>query len=289
MISSIKSFIKYYKHPDRDIIRQFELYKYLIQKQINEPLIMAIIDNQKIKHIKLLIDIVAEFSSLNIRNIDGDTAISIAVCDIQNIDIVNTLINAGADLNIQYFNDMNLLMLAIVLNDNSNIAKSLIYAGIDLNIKDYHGQTALMFAQIYNMISIVQLLINKGANVNIQDGYGDTILIRAIRENKNIEYIKLLIDAGANLNIHNYKQHTAMDISITMENLVLTNLLFHRGGRYPVYILNIILDNIKECPVCYISFTIRNIYMGKLCGHPVCYRCLDNINKCPICRNIQFK
>jgi hypothetical protein len=59
--------------------------------------------------------------------------------------------------------------------------------------------------------------------------------------------------------------------------------------KYPTYILNQIIKDIENCPICLVVLTTKNIYPGKTCGHPVCHDCYTKIDICPICSVCDFK
>ena len=64
------------------------------------------------------------------------------------------------------------------------------------------GNTLLMYATIYNLRSIVELLLKKGAEPNIQNNYGNSALHLAYK-NENIFIINLLLEYGAEQKIKN--------------------------------------------------------------------------------------
>ena len=65
------------------------------------------------------------------------------------------------------------------------------------------GNTLLMYATIYNLRSIVELLLKKGAEPNIQNNYGNSALHLAYK-NENIFIINLLLEYGAEQKIKNF-------------------------------------------------------------------------------------
>ncbi|ACB50810.1 hypothetical protein cce_1460 [Crocosphaera subtropica ATCC 51142] len=76
------------------------------------------------------------------------------------------------------------------------VIKTLLKAGANVNAKTIEGWNALEAAANANNVEIVKILLSAGANVNTRDEWGDTVLSRAMRTG-NTEIIQLLIKAGA--------------------------------------------------------------------------------------------
>lgn len=76
------------------------------------------------------------------------------------------------------------------------VIKTLLKAGANVNAKTIEGWNALEAAANANNVKIVKILLSAGANVNTRDEWGDTALSRAMRTG-NPEITQLLIKAGA--------------------------------------------------------------------------------------------
>ena len=77
-----------------------------------------------------------------------------------------------------------------------NIVELLLDAGADVNLQDNYGRTALMEPSGLGYIETVRLLLEAGADVNLQDNYGWTALYHASRTGRT-EIVRLLRAAGA--------------------------------------------------------------------------------------------
>jgi len=100
---------------------------------------------------------------------------------------------------------MTPLMFAVseyAIND-INVVNALISAGANVNAKNADGNTPLIIASRYMWLKpeIVEALIKAGANLEDRDKYGYTPLMIALRKNfSKIELPIVLINAGANVN-----------------------------------------------------------------------------------------
>lgn len=117
------------------------------------------------------------------------------------LEIIETLIKAGADVNAKTNGGATALMVAAANNQNPEIIKALINAGADVNAKTNDSWTVLMRAAEYNEnAEVVKILIDAGADVNAKTNDGGTALMAAAIKNTNPEIIKTLLDSGANIN-----------------------------------------------------------------------------------------
>lgn len=83
-----------------------------------------------------------------------------------------------------------------VLQLQLQVIDSLIQAGANINTTTNDGWTALMLSVASNNLQITERLIREGADINARETTGDTALSLAQRHNNN-EMIELLLDAGA--------------------------------------------------------------------------------------------
>jgi ankyrin repeat protein len=84
------------------------------------------------------------------------------------------------------------------------IVNTLVDAGADVNTSGEGGNTPLMTAVESGNISLIKKLLGKGANVNAQDNLGRTALmfsIQGIWGKPDIEIVELLLKSGADPNI----------------------------------------------------------------------------------------
>ena len=185
-------------------ILQLEQGRHYVGKT-NDELILAIDSGDEEKVTRLLeqpgIDV-------NVRNIDGETALIRAV-ENGNIDISKMLVEAGADVNVRNNDGNTALILAsrtgkeaiveMLLTDNSywdddGIYRIVMVWGTDVNARNNDGETALIRAVENGNIDISKMLLDAGADVNVRNNDGNTALILASRTGKEAIVEMLLTD-----------------------------------------------------------------------------------------------
>ena len=162
-----------------------------------------------------------------------------------NLEIVSSLLDAGADPDLQNSNGWTALMMACQKKYGSNVYLTvqykspykaflqntqvdkeiialLINAEADLNLRSYNGSTALMFALSRDgedSHTIVEMLLQAGADVNIRDSNYRTALTIACKYNP--ETVQILLDAGAEVDAKTLKKaekHNPNLIELLEEN-----------------------------------------------------------------------
>lgn len=151
---------------------------------------------------------------------------------------LETLLKKKPNLDLQNINGFTALHLAVQdCNEYSteNTIKRLINAGANLDIQNKYGYTALMFASRFSNESssenAVSILIYSGANLNVQNNSGNTALHLAVinhKKNSSIETVKILLEAGADPNIRNKKNQIAIDMT---DNILIQLLLLKAGSE----------------------------------------------------------
>ena len=116
-------------------------------------------------------------------------------------------------------------MIAAESVQDPEVVNTLMKAGANVNATNSNGETPLMYAAFQNNNPDVLLaLIKAGANLNDcdtrYDGYGSlgrdhgwTPLMYAASNNKNPEIILTLLRAGANRSLSDYENHSAFDLA----------------------------------------------------------------------------
>ena len=185
---------------------------------------------------------------LNIQDNDGHTALFYAVRH-RRYDMFELLIeNTTTFNNFHNKNGLFLIHNAVLANDPI-ILKSIINhnLGIDKTTSTT-GYTALHFAVIYNLKSLVLLLLKNGANMDIQDYNGATPLHYAIYKNTTIQD---LITYGADINkqdfngdtsVHYLLKHSMFEYIPLIINKIKPNI----ANRYHTTILHMILQLIID-------------------------------------------
>lgn len=128
---------------------------------------------------------------------------------------IRDLIAKGADVNFkEEFTNKTALMNA-ALNSSLNIMKSLLDAGADVNIQNNYGETALMiFVKNFknptspssSEIKIAKAFLNYGTDVDIADNMGKTVLMLV----GELSLAKKIIERSKNINQLNEDGDTAL-------------------------------------------------------------------------------
>jgi ankyrin repeat protein len=154
-----------------------------------------------------------------------------------------------ADINYQDSNGKSALINAC-FNNHFVIATYLIQHGAQVNLTNQYGETALFFAytsksMLYkyysyekivnyqlsnaNMLSLVDLLIQKGIDINHQNIYGQSVLHKVCEEG-NLELVKYLIEKGADMNLKDNYDQTPILIALKSKCVAIFNYLLENGA-----------------------------------------------------------
>lgn len=208
---------------DKNILADAELMKTITPEQLEE-------------YIAKGADVNAVAVSGNMR---GATVLAIAsFLSMENskLEIIKTLIKAGANVNQKMMGRTTLLPLIIENTadiDNPEIVKVLLDYGANVEAENDSGWTPLMLAVEYRNSEYVKMLIDAGANVNAKVirypsyGSGWTPLMIAVKSG-DIEKVNILIDAGADLHAVAYGE-TVMDFAYKQNNSKIIKLLENAG------------------------------------------------------------
>lgn len=175
---------------------------------------------------------------VNARNINGQTALGMAVCsgyakivdflikngaDVNIVDnegntpildaaymgdevIFKKLVEAGADIRFKNQNrGIGLLSNAIWGGNDEKFIEYVISVGGDVNEVDKDKTTPLMFAASMGYEKVVEVLIKKGADVGLRDKSGNSALDIGVMQ-EWVDVVKVLLDGGANPNDVVYNQ-----------------------------------------------------------------------------------
>ena len=126
---------------------------------------------------------------LNVRNRNGDTAVSIAAFK-GNLSYVKLLVDAGADVNLYGWPPL----AYAAYNGHAQIVDYLLKRGARIDATTENGSSALFFAARFGHIEVVELLLNK-ADPTIANENGDTAVDWAVKS-ENTDIADLLRAAG---------------------------------------------------------------------------------------------
>lgn len=148
-------------------------------------------------------------------------------------EIVNQLIRYGADVNVPDFIEQSPLLLAAHNYDFVEVVETLINAGADIDFfpKGSVHCPPLMAAIINKNVRVALYLIDKGAKLNIQAQDGLAALHCAVFIS-NIPVIKSLLDKNVDVNIKDNEGNTALDYAKATEQPEIIELLStHKRGE----------------------------------------------------------
>lgn len=127
---------------------------------------------------------------LNIRNRNGETAVSIAAFK-GNLSYVKLLVEAGADVNLYGWPPLTYA----AYNGHTQIVDYLLKRGAQIDAKTENGSSALFFAARFGHIEVVELLLKNKADPMIVNENGDTAVDWALKS-ENTDIADLLRAAG---------------------------------------------------------------------------------------------
>lgn len=160
-------------------------------------------------------------ADVNKRGSDEKPPLSYAI-EGNNENMARLLIEHGANVDTS-IDGFTMMHLAVDIG-NVDIVQSLIDAGVDTQAKDPSGQAAIHTAAISGREGIALMLIEARADLNDLDNRGRTPLMLAT-ENLQHTMVKLLLDHGASLANKNRDGHSALDIAKVLEDEDMVQLL----------------------------------------------------------------
>jgi ankyrin repeat protein len=140
--------------------------------------------------------------------------------EIEDLDVINTLISNGADVNLQNKDGDTILILAVSSAINyfmSHLIKILIdNENIKVDIKNNDGLTALMIASANGYpLTVTSLIDKRNANVEIQDYENNTSLILAC-----LGLIFVLSPEATEVKMERVEDQAVRDFIVVIEKLL---------------------------------------------------------------------
>ena len=158
---------------------------------------------------------------INLPDDNGNSALHIAILERANIDIIRTIISAGARINTVDNNGKTPLRLAVDLN-SFDAAKIIADAGADPFITAVDNKSPAEISFVKGSECVRSIF--SGRAINARDSSGNTILHIAARYG-NPEAINILIQLGANRTIRNIATESPYDIAVRWKKSDNANLL----------------------------------------------------------------
>lgn len=172
-----------------------------------QPLVKAVFEND----LEAVEQLAFSTADVNVRDKGTNmTALEHAV-ENGNLEIVHTLLIAGARVNLKNESGRTALML-LRENATDKLVRELLSAGAKVNARDKSGSTSLMNAASFSNFAAVKQLLENGAKVDLKDEDGKTALMYAA-DNSDPRIAKLLIDVGAAVNAKDEDGKTALMIA----------------------------------------------------------------------------
>ncbi|MBD1930863.1 MULTISPECIES: ankyrin repeat domain-containing protein [Cyanophyceae] len=118
-------------------------------------------------------------------------------------------------------------LIAAIASGHVEVVKTLLNAGAEVNPKTWYDDIPLVFAAQKGQAEIVRALIDAGANFNL--GFDFTPLYEAATEGHS-EIVKILLEAGADVNQTDEDGHTALMTAAYEGHLEVVKLLVEAGA-----------------------------------------------------------
>ena len=129
-------------------------------------------------------------AKLNVRNRNGETALSIAAYT-GKLQYVQRLVEAGAEVNFYGWSPLTYA----AYNGHTAIVDYLLKRGAEINATTENGSSALFFAARFGHIEVIKLLLKNKADPSLANENGDTAIDWALKSD-NTDIADLLRAAG---------------------------------------------------------------------------------------------
>jgi len=147
-------------------------------------------------------------TTINRKNTGGYTPLISAIKHECSVDIINTIIHAGADINILNNNGSNALIMitnGLINQSKCEIIKLLIDSTSNINQQDTDGDTVLInLARETSVVAfdIITYLLKRKPDINLCNDMGRTALYYVVNNtSKSVELIQMLVNAGGDITI----------------------------------------------------------------------------------------
>ena len=177
-----------------------------------------------------------EIVDIDYRNEDGNTAIMLA-CELGNINILHSLVSAGANVDLQNNDGWTPLMKASQNNHITIIHAILDEADANPHLQNRKGSDALMIAAFAGCLEAVEIFITKGVDCTHQREDGVTAFMLACQKG-HIEIAELLLNHQVNPNVTNKEGTNAFILACNSGHTPVVKLLLNKEVNPNVSNLN---------------------------------------------------
>ena len=193
---------------------------------IADPLVVELTEAARRGDAATIRRLISEGVDVNGRAVSGNSALWYAAASREDIDITQTLLEAGADPGLRDWNG-NPVLSDVIWNENLTMLKLLVESGANVNGTDRYGSPPLDPAVSRGNIEILQYLVDSGADVN-QQTWGGSLLSRA---RKSVEITRFLIDNGADVNALNSHGNAVLVRAVHGDNVETLKLILDAGAN----------------------------------------------------------
>ncbi|MFC1763445.1 ankyrin repeat domain-containing protein [Planctomycetota bacterium] len=220
------------KYPTSSIVSSTKQMIERVEQAKRNLALFEAVKKADVEHVKLLIaegaGVDAKWGDITIKEDEKkskQTPLCYAV-DINNIDLVKILVEAGADVNAGPWSPP---LVKAVGKNNMAMAEYLIDHGADLNSPPDWG--SLLQAVHVGNIEMMKLLLKKGADVNATEY--TTPLLEAVTRHRQVdkEIVKLLLEHGANVDNKASWEEPPLGWAISLNDPYFRNILLAHGAN----------------------------------------------------------
>ena len=193
---------------------------------IADPLVVELTEAARRGDAATIRRLIADGVDVNGRAASGNSALWSAAVRREDLDITQTLLEAGADPGLRD-RDGDPVLFGTIGNENLAMLKLLVESGANVNGTDRSGSPPLDAAVLRANIEILQYLVDSGADVN-QQTFGGSLLIWAL---ESIEITRFLIDNGADVTALNTRGNAVLVHAVLGDNVETLKLILDAGAN----------------------------------------------------------
>ncbi|OQR93089.1 type I inositol triphosphate receptor [Achlya hypogyna] len=189
--------------------------------------LVCALDDEDDAHVDLATQLVAAGADVNIANLNGYSALHLAI-QLGSLELARQLLEVGAAMEATTAPDYGRdtpLTLALDLERN-DIAHFLIASGALVNVSNSEAKTPLHLAVDKQNGGLVEALLDKGADIEATDLYGSTALMVAAVEKRDLAMTQLLLAHDAKIDTSNNNADTLLSLAAMTQHREIALLLY---------------------------------------------------------------